>query len=231
MKPSGSKGSRSSAPSPVPTHVTGRWSSSCRATTMPPRAVLSNLASRIPVRPTTLAEGADLADGVLPDGRIEHDEGLVRSAVQATSDHALYLLEFLHQVAIGVEAAGSIHQHHVHAAGMGGGYRVMSDRRRVAHRPAHPRTRPRPVRPTPRAAQPHPHGRYLRPPQALTYPPAGAGGPTWRSSWSSPLRSHPRPATPWGPESASRSPPPRVDSRILPTSSSSASRSSFPPRS
>src|SRR6478735_7274034 len=52
-KASGSKGARSSGPSPSPTSLTGTPSSRWTATTMPPLAVPSSLVSTMPVIPTT----------------------------------------------------------------------------------------------------------------------------------------------------------------------------------
>ena len=86
------------------------------AKTMPPLAVLSSLASTTPVTPTASREMARLGEGVLAGGRVEHQQRLVRRLVHLLLGDAGELFQLLHQVVLGVQAAGGVDDQHIGVA-------------------------------------------------------------------------------------------------------------------
>src|SRR5208282_1233854 len=79
-----------------------------------------------------VAEDFRLAERVLTGGRVEHQDSLVRRARELASDYARDLLELLHQVNLGLQAAGRIDQDRAGLARDGGLDRVERDRGRIA---------------------------------------------------------------------------------------------------
>src|SRR3712207_8756172 len=53
-----------------------------------------------------ISEGADLGERILADRGVQHHQRLVRRAGELLADHAVHLLQLLHQVRLGVQAAG-----------------------------------------------------------------------------------------------------------------------------
>ena len=137
---SASNGRRSSSPSPTPMKRTGigplargtriaraRWRRST-----PPLAVPSSLVRTSPVTPERVVERPHLRQGVLAGVGVEHQQHFVRRARQRLGDHALHLLDFLHQVQLGRQPSRGVGQHDVDAAGDRGIDRVEDHRRRIA---------------------------------------------------------------------------------------------------
>src|SRR5436190_4466791 len=83
-----------------------------------------------------LAEQPRLLQTVLPRGRVDDEQGLVRRALEPAFDHAAHLRELLHQIRLRVQAAGSVDDHDVGAVASRSLDRVVRDGRRV--RPALP---------------------------------------------------------------------------------------------
>ena len=79
-----------------------------------------------------LVERLHLREHVLAGVAVEHQQHLVRRIVHRLADHAADLLQLVHQVALRRQAAGRVHHHHVHLAGLAGLDRVEGHRRRVA---------------------------------------------------------------------------------------------------
>src|SRR5665647_105160 len=99
-----------------------------------------------------LLELLRLAQAVLAGRRVEYEKGLVGGAGQLLLDHPAHLLQLAHEIDLGVQAAGSVDEHHVGAARAGGGDAVEDDGCGVAalvllHDPA--------------ADPPGPHGKLL----------------------------------------------------------------------
>src|SRR6202044_3403466 len=68
-----------------------------------------------------LGEEACLLQTVLAGGCVDDEEGLVRSAGQEALGGAAHLVELLHEVGLGVEAAGGVDEKDASVAGLGGG--------------------------------------------------------------------------------------------------------------
>jgi len=66
-----------------------------------------------------LGEEAGLGDGVLSDGRVEHEERLLGRPGRSLAADAVDLLQLLHQVSLGLKAAGSVDQHEIHPSRLG----------------------------------------------------------------------------------------------------------------
>jgi len=102
-------------PSPRPTSFTGSPSAPATARTAPPLAEPSNLASTIPVTPTASVNTRAWAIAFCPV--VEDQQTLYRRSGQLAREDAIDLLEFFHQVGLGVQAARGIHDQHVDASG------------------------------------------------------------------------------------------------------------------
>src|SRR5262249_23256910 len=74
-----------------------------------------------------LLELLGLGDGVLAAGGVEHQQHLVRSAVDLLGDDAVDLLQLAHEVSLGVQPAGGIDDQHVELARLGLVAGVVSD--------------------------------------------------------------------------------------------------------
>ena len=90
------------------------------AMTMPPLAVPSSLARKMPVTWTALWNILGLADGVLAGGGVEDEQHFVRGAGHALLDDAADLGQLAHQVVLGVQAAGGVDDQDVDVARDGG---------------------------------------------------------------------------------------------------------------
>ena len=96
---------------------------------MPPLAVPSSLVRAMPVDVGGLAEQQRLAQAVLAGGGVDGQQRLVRRAGELALDDLAHLGQLVHQVLLGVQAAGGVHDHHVGAA-CGGGLQGVEDHRR-----------------------------------------------------------------------------------------------------
>ncbi len=67
-----------------------------------------------------LAENLDLAERVLPDGGIEHQQHRMRRRRLDLAHHAHHFFQFAHQFGAVLQAAGGIDQHDVGALRFGG---------------------------------------------------------------------------------------------------------------
>ena len=94
---------KSSVSSPTPTKRMGIFSFCAMASTTPPLAVPSSLVTTRPVTPSPLLNSLGLRDRVLADGAVEHQQHLVRRAGIEPRQHALDLLELVHQMSLGVQ--------------------------------------------------------------------------------------------------------------------------------
>ena len=82
-----------------------------------------------------LAENLDLAERVLPDGRVEHQQHRVRRGRLDLAHDAHHFFQFAHQLGAVLQAAGGIDQDDIDALRLGGGdarRRQDSPRRRPA---------------------------------------------------------------------------------------------------
>ena len=79
-----------------------------------------------------LAEDLDLAERVLPDRGVEHQQHGMRRGRLDLADHAHHLFQLAHQLGAVLQAAGGVDQHDVDALRLGGGDRVEGKARRVA---------------------------------------------------------------------------------------------------
>ena len=129
---SGSKRTRSSAFSPTPTYLTGRPTCLRMATTTPPLAVPSSLASTRPVQRTAFGEVPGLADAVLAGGGVEDQQDFVRGLRDLFAQHAMDLGQLLHQVLLGLQPAGRVDDANVGTRFDGPGDRAMGHCGRVA---------------------------------------------------------------------------------------------------
>ena len=111
----------------MPTNLTGRSSWWRMAMTMPPLAVPSSLARKMPVTLDGLEEFLGLADGVLAGGGVEDEEDFVGGAGDLLVDDAADLGQLAHQVVLGLEAAGGVDDEDVELAGDGGVAGVEGD--------------------------------------------------------------------------------------------------------
>ena len=94
---------------------------------MPPLAVPSSLVSTMPVTPSACVELLRLRERVLALARVEHQQHLVRRRRVEAAEHALHLLQLLHQVALRVQATRGVGDQHVGAARLRGLHRVEDD--------------------------------------------------------------------------------------------------------
>ena len=78
------------------------------ASTTPPLAVPSSLVTTRPGDSEPLVELLGLRHGVLADGAVEHQQHLVRCGGIEPREHALDLLELIHQVRLGVQPPGRV---------------------------------------------------------------------------------------------------------------------------
>ncbi len=83
---------------------------------------------------TALGEGLRLAQAVLAGRRVDHDQRLVRRALEALAGDAVDLRQLLHQVAVSVQAPGGVDDDHVGASRLGRRERVENDSARIAAR-------------------------------------------------------------------------------------------------
>ena len=104
------------------------------ANAMPPLAVESSLVSAMPVRPADSWNALRLGQAVLAGRRVEHEQHLGLGVGQALGDGAPDLGQLLHQVALGVQPAGGVHDDHVRAARGGRVHGVPDHGRRVGVR-------------------------------------------------------------------------------------------------
>src|SRR3954447_4344086 len=63
-----------------------------------------------------LAEEARLLETVLAGGRVDHEQGLVRRALEPLRDHPAHLGQLLHQVRLRVQPTGGVDDDHVVAS-------------------------------------------------------------------------------------------------------------------
>ena len=110
---------------------------------MPPFAEPSSFVSATPVTPTASLKRRACCEAVLAGCRVDHEQRLVRRALEAARDHAAHLGELVHQVRLRVQAPGRVDDHDVAA----GADRVVGDRRRIAAALAADEARARAARP------------------------------------------------------------------------------------
>jgi len=79
------------------------------------------------------SEDARLLQAVLTCGCVHDEEGLVGCAGDEFFRGATHLVELLHQIGLGVRAAGGVNDDDLCAAGLGGGRRRHRVRRRDRH--------------------------------------------------------------------------------------------------
>src|SRR5438105_5320311 len=79
-----------------------------------------------------LVEQPRLLDGVLPGGGVDHQQHLVRRARVRFLQRALDALELVHEVGLGVQAAGGVAEHHVDLLVARAGDRVEQHRAGIA---------------------------------------------------------------------------------------------------
>ena len=72
-------------------------------------------------------EGPGLDQRILARRRVEHEQSVVRRAVAGLGQRPAHLLQFFHQVHIGVQPTGRVHEHDVGTPGLGGLHRVEHD--------------------------------------------------------------------------------------------------------
>ena len=128
---SGSKGTRSAIDSPMPTSLTGMPSSVSTANTMPPLAEPSSLVSTTPVTCEASPNSPRLGEPVLTGGGVDDEQHLGHPAGALLGD-AANLAQLVHQVGLGVQAAGGVGEHEVEVAGAGPLDGVEHDGARVA---------------------------------------------------------------------------------------------------
>ena len=75
---------------------------------MPPLLVPSSLVTIRPVKRHGLVELARLVQRIHAGRGIQHEQDLVRRARQLLAHHAVQLLQFLHQIVLGVQPARGI---------------------------------------------------------------------------------------------------------------------------
>ena len=120
---------------------------------MPPLAVPSSLVSTTPVTSTASANACAWRRPFWPVVASITISDSCGAPVEPLRGHAAHLRQLLHQVRVGVQAAGGVGDHHVGAARLGRGDRVEDDRAGVAARAARGRSRRRRARPRSRAAR------------------------------------------------------------------------------
>ena len=72
-----------------------------------------------------------LGEGVLTDAGVQGEHDFVGGAGIQLGDDALHFGQFVHEVALGVQAAGGVDDEHIHMAGAGGFQSVVGDGGRV----------------------------------------------------------------------------------------------------
>ena len=136
---SASNGRRSSIPSPTPISFTGIPSSPGDRERDPALRRPVELRQHDAGDVDRVGERARLAQPVLAGGRVDHDQRLVRRAVEPLGRHPPDLGQLLHQVAVGVQAPGGVDDHHVGVRGPRP-RRASRRRPRPGRRPALPLT-------------------------------------------------------------------------------------------
>ena len=114
--------------SPTPTKRIGIASFCAIASTTPPLAVPSSLVTTRPVTPTPLWNCSACATAFCPIGAVEHQQHLVRCGRIEPREHALDLLELLHQMRLGVQPPGGVGDQHIDVARPRRLQRVEDDR-------------------------------------------------------------------------------------------------------
>ena len=125
---------KSSAFSPMPMKRIGSCSASAIASTMPPFAVPSSLVSTRPVTPTASWNCTACASAFWPWLASSTSSTSCGAVGSSRVEHALDLLQLLHQVALRVQAAGGVGDQHVDAARLRRLQRVEDHRGRVRAR-------------------------------------------------------------------------------------------------
>ena len=90
---------------------------------IPPLAVPSILVSVIPVTPA--------ADCVLAGGCVQNDQSFMRRGRVQLAEHAPDLLQFLHEIVLGVQPPGGVGDQQVRFARLRRRQRVVDDRGRI----------------------------------------------------------------------------------------------------
>ena len=140
---------------------------------MPPFAVPSSFVSTMPVTSTASRKSIAWRSPFWPGGGVDGQQGLVRRAGHAARDHLADLAQLVHQVLLGVQAAGGVDDHHVVPPRLGRLDGVVGHGARIRARVARARARSRRARPTRRAARRRPRGRCRRRPAAPSGPAPG----------------------------------------------------------
>ena len=131
-----------------------------------------------------LVEFLRLRDRILPDGSVEHQQHLVRCARVEAREHALDLLELLHEVSLRVQSAGRVGDQHIDVArarglsaskitAAGSSPGLLRDDGHVIAR-----------RPDLAIVRAPPRERYRRPRASRSCPRRAAGAPVCRWWWS-----------------------------------------------
>ena len=127
-KSAGSNGRRSSSSSPIPISLTGRPSSRAIAIATPPRALPSSFVSTIPSTAAAAEKSSAWRSPFWPVRRVDHEQRLVRRALDLAGDHAAHLLELGHQRLLVVQPPRGVDQRDVVAAGARPRDRLERDR-------------------------------------------------------------------------------------------------------
>ena len=100
------------------------------AQTTPPFAVPSSLVRMSPVRPSASSNAFTCASAFWPGVGVEHEQHLMRRAVERLARHALDLADLLHEVQLRRQAPGGVGDEHVDAARARGAAARRTPRRR-----------------------------------------------------------------------------------------------------
>ena len=125
---------KSSVSSPMPTKRIGIASFCAIASTTPPFGGAVELGDHEPVTPKPLWNCSAWATRVLSDGAVEHQQHFVRRGGIEAREHALDLLQLIHQMRLGVQPAGGVGDQHVDVARPRRLQRVEDDRRGLGAR-------------------------------------------------------------------------------------------------
>ena len=98
---------------------------------MPPLLVPSSLVTIQAGERHGLVEFARLVQRVHAGGRVEHQQHFMRRARQLLADDAMQLLQFLHQIVLGVQASRRVNEQIIRLARLRGGDGIVRHGRRV----------------------------------------------------------------------------------------------------
>ena len=127
----GSNGAMSCNFSPVPTYLMGRPSSDATAKTMPPRAVPSSLVRMTPLTPESCDELLGLDESVLAGSGVHYQQHFMGCLRVVLLQDLHDLLQLLHQVELGMQATGGIHDQDVGASCLRRLHGIVNDRSRI----------------------------------------------------------------------------------------------------